>query len=721
MNFIPSFLRPKEIKPKNNPFSKTEPTWIETQEPSGQEKISTKLEAIKYLERHTDQLAQATTLEDFFAVLEKLKFVPFAGGFEIEAEKIKEKAFNCVRERRFFSLNQREAEGLPNLGELISHLVENRIALETSEEETSHSVASVPTLTEAIATPVTESFAPVSLAYTPKERADVEAHFMAKEYLNSVTSENAPVIPETEIPISGETVLLDRVPTPPTNTTEEGENAIFNGIDGIHIRQAAHEAAIEKNIQGILQDFENNHPYTPQPTHEETIVEALKSLPEEPKPIPASIGSIETTETIPVPRKQRHGYTDHLVRDSVATLQEVLAQQPTTTTSNKPLRPVLKVAKKSIFERASDFVSSEAAVLEFGFDALRTKVKNNVLRSPLLKKIAARLTKQNTPEKKKISPQEESTSVLRPKTIEEPTSRKQASPEQIAKAKEALQKISNNTESLFAKAQRNLKGAQEVILKSVTYVGERFNSLPKKVKYPVAILIAAIGATGAPATVPALALVTAYRAASGAGLYTMLHKGLEKHYEKLEKTGVSVSVLRKNVMHAGVIGIAAFGGYAFGQYINNLLTPETVSAASGAVSTTIDHSTQAAHETVSAATSIQETVTTTPEVTTHITAPSSTEVLQGALAEALPNVHTFKEGETLWGVVKEHLLATDSFKNLSDQAKNLEISKHIAAIHKAGMLRDINNVRPGDTFTFVDNVPENILEKVNPFSRLVKP
>jgi hypothetical protein len=280
--------------------------------------------------------------------------------------------------------------------------------------------------------------------------------------------------------------------------------------------------------------------------------------------------------------------------------------------------------------------------------------------------------------------------------------------EQVAKievANNAIRKINKKTEDTRRTLLEQVGGAGKAILNRIENIGDKFNSIKLRYKLGTGLVIAALGATGFPFVIPLLAVTTLYRAAAGAGTYALLHKLLEKNYKAIESRGGKVSFLRKGVMEVSALGVSAFGMYYLTEFIGNhfsggsgVVTSTPVSAPDIVSPTPVDVSPVAVPSPESVAPHLPN------ETLTHAVAPSS--------------LHTILPNERLWDVVKNHLLISDTFKDLSTEAKNLEISKYIAYIDQQKILPNVHLIHAGDVIDFskIDGkVPIDILKHVKPF------
>ena len=90
--------------------------------------------------------------------------------------------------------------------------------------------------------------------------------------------------------------------------------------------------------------------------------------------------------------------------------------------------------------------------------------------------------------------------------------------------------------------------------------------------------------------------------------------------------------------------------------------------------------------------------------------------------EILPsNIYTFGTGDSLWKVIRNHLITSGKFSGDS-QALSREIARHIAYIDQKGLLirkqksvhNDLDHVNVGDTIDFskikMEDIPKNILK-----------
>ncbi len=326
-----------------------------------------------------------------------------------------------------------------------------------------------------------------------------------------------------------------------------------------------------------------------------------------------------------------------------------------------------------------------------------------------------RLITKDTASKKETQP-EGDTFDVHPEEIASILTASPTSPESH-KALEALSSVDKRTDNLQQNALETTTGAAKNILEKVEILGEKFNRLPKSVRYGTGIAIAGLGASGAPLVVPALALATVFRVASGAGLYATLHKALENTYAKEEAAGRKVKVLRKQVMGAGAITVSAFAGYAIGQYISGLFPTDVAPHTAGLDVSQIESAASApvpVPEVVASAASA-------PDVEA-ITQAASEQVAQEAVAApAHEMIHIVEEDENLWTIVKDHLMQSDAFTALSEQAKNIEISKYLAAIQEAKIFpHGIDNIHAGDVVDFSQfdgKIPEDILKHVTLFTK----
>ena len=321
--------------------------------------------------------------------------------------------------------------------------------------------------------------------------------------------------------------------------------------------------------------------------------------------------------------------------------------------------------------------------------------------------------------RKKVSP-EEQVFDIHPKKIESILSttgpslaaevEKNQSLERSRKALEALTSVNKRTDSILRNALETTASVAKWVLKNVELSGEKFNNLPKSVKYGTAIAIAGLGASGAPFVVPALSLATAFRVASGAGLYATLHKALELKYAKEEKAGRKVHVLRKQIMGAGAITVSAFAGYAIGQYLSSLLPTDGIAHITG-------H--EISHVDAPASASVPDVPASVLDVP-HSEVAAQLAGAQGVITAPVHEMlHVVTDGENLWNIVKDHLMQADTFTKLSEQAQNLEISKYLAAVQDANIFPNIDTVHPGDVIDFSQfdkNISVDILKHVNPFA-----
>lgn len=307
-----------------------------------------------------------------------------------------------------------------------------------------------------------------------------------------------------------------------------------------------------------------------------------------------------------------------------------------------------------------------------------------------------RLIKRKNALEETVSAEEEASSI-RPEKVASIVT-----PLEQQKAFEAIRSLEDETDRRLNKAFETIGRNGKMILEKVERLGEKFNKLPKSVRYGTGIAIAGLGATGAPLVVPTLALATAFRAASGAGLYATLHKSLEHSYAKEEAAGKKVSVLRKQTMGVGAVAVSAFAGYAIGQYISSLFPADaaphvTEPAASAPVP----------ESGASAAAQVADSPA-------AVIAQGTTEQAAGAVVESTPaTVYVVGEGENLWNIVKDHLMRNDSFANLSEQTRNIEISKYLAVIQESKIFPDINTIHPGDIIDFSQfdgKIPDDILK-----------
>ena len=280
----------------------------------------------------------------------------------------------------------------------------------------------------------------------------------------------------------------------------------------------------------------------------------------------------------------------------------------------------------------------------------------------------------------------------------------------IERATNAIDALNKKTEQKRKNLLEHVGDAGKSILKRIENIGDRFNDIPLKYKLPVGLAIAALGATGFPFVMPTLALATMYRAASGAGTYALLHHLLEKKYKDIESRGEKVSFLRKGTMEAGALAVAAFGSYYLSQFIGNIWGG-LFDGGHGLVNPA---QAPTPNIPVVVAPDITPVAIPTPDIT-----PPVLPVEQITPVIVPPSIHTVLPNERLWDIVKNHLLESDTFKNLSLEAKNLEISKYIAYADQHKIVPNVHLIHTGDIIDFskIDGkIPADILKHVKPFS-----
>ena len=171
-------------------------------------------------------------------------------------------------------------------------------------------------------------------------------------------------------------------------------------------------------------------------------------------------------------------------------------------------------------------------------------------------------------------------------------------------------------------------------------------------------------------------------------------------------------------MEAGAIGVSAFLGYTLGQLLSNFM--EGISGTETSPQTPPEPITTQESPVETPPTPIEpSSADISPEI--HQTPDIPTENITVATFENLPSmVHTVIPNERLWDIVKDHLFQSDTFKNLTLEAKNLEISKYIAYIAQEKIVPDVNALQVGQVIDFskIDGkIPADILKQVNPFAK----
>lgn len=302
------------------------------------------------------------------------------------------------------------------------------------------------------------------------------------------------------------------------------------------------------------------------------------------------------------------------------------------------------------------------------------------------------------------------------------------SPEYIADLKKRLERAEKGITTINDETSKRERGLLErigdglrknIFTKASAKIAEKFNALPPAIRYGTGLSIVAVGSLGIPFITPVLTLAAAgYKVISGVVLYSTLHTALDIQYKKLEKEGQEVSPSRKLIMEAGAIGVSAFLGHTLGQLLSNFM--EGISGTETSPQTPPEPITTQESPIETPPTSIEpSSADIPPEI--HQTLDIPTENITVATFENLPSmVHTVIPNERLWDIVKDHLFQSDTFKNLTLEAKNLEISKYIAYIAQEKIIPDVNALQVGQVIDFskIDGkIPADILKQVNPFAK----
>ncbi len=645
-------------------------------------------------ESNRQNLPQAKTLAEFLKFLSEggLQKIPLTSGDFLEIEKLKESILEYISKQGsspdgslfFDTFIVGEISGMgQKFKDILNQLILKNKELDEEED--------------------TSGFAPTQSPDDINTRP-VEVEFPAE----SLPTEGVPDISDT---LENDTLSTASIPRP-YNFIAPEEKVGYNGVntsttrDQIEIAPGIFEESTVPDLSNEGLGFHNPDKgividaLPAQPSLEDVKARVEEAVSDFPK-LPDENVALDNL---------RDGIHEALKYESKNAPDAVIVEKPATLKPNAPPSHRLKGTGllgtlRKLRKEVVDFVEEKEGKIAKQVTGWQSKFRNGFNRL---------ITKDTASEKE--TPSEGDTFDVHPEEIASILTASPTSPESHT-ALEALSSVDKRTDNLLQNALETSTGAAKTILEKVELLGEKFNRLPKSVRYGTGIAIAGLGASGAPLVVPALALATVFRVASGAGLYATLHKALENTYAKEEAAGRKVKVLRKQVMGAGAITVSAFAGYAIGQYISGLFPTDEAVHTTGPAVSQIDSAASApvpVPEVVASAASA-------PDVEA-ITQAASEQVAQEVVAApAHEMIHIVVEDENLWTIVKDHLMRSDAFTDLSEQAKNIEISKYLAAIQEAKIFpHGIDNIHAGDVVDFSQfdgKIPEDILKHVTLFTK----
>jgi phage tail protein X len=317
----------------------------------------------------------------------------------------------------------------------------------------------------------------------------------------------------------------------------------------------------------------------------------------------------------------------------------------------------------------------------------------------------------------------------------------------VERVPKIIEDITKATDARIKEAKEKASPEKLKLLTQIEKFGERFNEMALWKKVAGGAAIIGLGAVGGTATLGAIALSSVFQFASGAGLYSTLHKKLETYCKQVEEESGKASKWGGRVGEIAPLAVAFLGGAAVGWALNQLgaalgdfvrhfsslheqatstlaNTQQILTDASGAAlpdTGTLPDVSQAA-----TAPDVSHVVTTpdvshaapTPDVSVTTKALDVTQAAptpDAAMAHA-PTTHIVGKGETLWNIVRE------PFKNIQDvELRNLKISQYIAYLEQTGVVGHPNVVKEGMKLVLPDpsTIPEEALRaalrKVNPF------